>query len=430
MSVLVLMSIFFVLLFLGMPIGFVMAISAFSYFAVSGQEVFLFLLPEKIYTGINVFVLMALPFFMLAGEIMDKGGISDRLIKFSNILIGRIRGGLAQVNVLASVLFAGITGVALGDVVALGTVFVPSMEREGYDKPFAAAVTAASSILGPIIPPSIVIVLYGAVMQVSVGAMFVAAIIPGLLIGLSDMLIVKVRSDQRQYPKQEIQVTPKLFLKSLKDATLAILMPFIIIGGIVGGVFTPTEAAAAAVAYGLVVTIFIYRSLTVRDLLEALRKTVVGTAKLFFILAGASMLTWIFSFEGLPSIVEELFRSATDNKYVLLLLINLFFLFMGTWMDIGASILLFAPIMAPLAMNLGVSPIQFGIMIVINSCIGLVTPPVGVVLFAISDIAEMDSMKIGKELLPFIAINFLIIMMVAYVPALTLYLPRVFGFIQ
>ncbi len=430
MSIPVLMAVFFVFLFLGMPIGFVMAMTSFLYFAFSGNPVFFMAMPEKFYNGINVFVLMALPFFMLAGELMDKSGVSDRLIKFSNILIGRVRGGLAQVNVLASVLFAGITGVALGDVVALGTVFVPTMVKEGYDRKFSAAVTAASSILGPIIPPSLIIVLYGAVMQVSVGAMFVGAIIPGLMIGLSDMLIVQYLSVKRRYPKKEVRVTPAEFFASFKDALVAMVMPLVIIGGILGGVFTPTEAAAVAVVYGLFVGIFIFKTLTFTMIVQALRNTVINCSKLFFILGGATIITWIFGFENIPKMVETLFRSITTDKYVLLLLINLFFLFLGTWMDVGASILLFVPVMAPLATSLGVNPIQFGIMIVVNCCIGLVTPPVGVVLFAISDIAKIDIMEIGKELVPFILINILVVLLVAYVPELSLFLPRLFGFIN
>jgi tripartite ATP-independent transporter DctM subunit len=225
-------------------------------------------------------------------------------------------------------------------------------------------------------------------------------------------------------------VTLREFLFSFKDAVLAIIMPVIIIGGIVGGLFTPTEAAVVSVAYALLLGFVVYRSLTLKDLLDTLHTTVINASKLFFILAGVNIIAWVFSFERLPDFVEQMFTAATQNTYVLLLLINVFFIFMGTWMDVGASILLFAPVVGPLAIKLGVNPIQFGIMIVINSCIGLCTPPVGVVLFAISDMAKEDILKISKDLLPFLLINFIIILMVAYIPWLTLYLPRLFGFIQ
>jgi tripartite ATP-independent transporter DctM subunit len=388
------------------------------------------MMPEKIFQGINVFVLMAIPFFMLAGEVMNKTGVSDRLITFSNLVIGRVRGGLAQVNVLASILFAGITGVALGDIAALGSVFVPAMEKQGYDKPFSAAVTAASSLCGPIIPPSTIIVLYGAVMGVSVGAMFAGAIIPGILIGLSDMLIVKILAEKRQYPKIVVKVTPRSFFLSLKDAILALIMPVIIIGGILFGIFTPTEAAAVSVLYALIIGFFIFRTLKTQHLFEILATTVLSSAKLFFIIAGAAVVSWVFGIENIPVFAENAFLTVSQNEYILIFMINLFFLFMGTWMDPGASIILFAPVLAPMAMKLGINPIQFGIMIIINSNIGLCTPPVGNVLFAISDMSKLDIFKVGKELMPFLAINFAIILLVGYVPQLSLFLPKLLGFID
>jgi tripartite ATP-independent transporter DctM subunit len=230
MSIPVFMIIFFILLFLGLPVGFVMAVTSALYFLFSGNALFLLMLPERIFSGLDVFVLMSIPFFMLSGEIMNRAGMSDRLVDFANLVVGRIRGGLAQVNVLASILFAGITGVALGDVAALGKIFIPAMVKQGYSKSFAAAITAASSLVGPIIPPSTIIVLYGAVMGVSVGAMFAGAIIPGLLIGLSDMAVVQYLAHRRQYPKHVIEVTPRQFLISSRDAALAIIMPVIIVG--------------------------------------------------------------------------------------------------------------------------------------------------------------------------------------------------------
>ena len=430
MSIPVFILVFFVFLFLGLPIGLVMAISAFLYFVFSGNSLYFMMMPEKIFQGINVFVLMAIPFFMLAGEVMNRSGVSERLITFSNLVIGRVRGGLAQVNVLASILFAGITGVALGDIAALGSVFVPAMEKQGYDKPFSAAVTAASSLCGPIIPPSTIIVLYAAVMGVSVGAMFAGAIIPGILIGLSDMLIVKILAEKRQYPKIVVKVTPKSFFLSLKDATLALIMPVIIIGGILFGIFTPTEAAAVSVLYALVIGFFIFRTLKIPHLLDILTTTVLSSSKLFFIIAGAAVVSWVFGIENIPVFTENAFLAVSQNKYVLIFMINLFFLFMGTWMDPGASIILFAPVLAPMAMKLGVNPIQFGIMIIINSNIGLCTPPVGNVLFAISDMSKLDIFKVGKELMPFLTINFLIILLVGYVPQLSLFLPKLLGFID
>jgi tripartite ATP-independent transporter DctM subunit len=426
MSIPVFMIIFFILLFLGLPVGFVMAVTSALYFLFSGNALFLLMLPERIFSGLDVFVLMSIPFFMLSGEIMNRAGMSDRLVDFANLVVGRIRGGLAQVNVLASILFAGITGVALGDVAALGKIFIPAMVKQGYSKSFAAAITAASSLVGPIIPPSTIIVLYGAVMGVSVGAMFAGAIIPGLLIGLSDMAVVQYLAHRRQYPKHVIEVTPRQFLISSRDAALAIIMPVIIVGGILGGFFTPTEAAAVAVVYAL----FVFRSLKWGDFGEILGNAVLDSSRLFFIIAGAAIVGWVFAMENIPQLVEWAFTSVTENRYVLILLINLFFLVMGFWMDPGASIILFALVIAPLAYKVGLDPVQFGIMLIINSNIGLCTPPVGNVLFAIANISKLGIDVLGRELAPFLIINFLIILLVGYIPELSLWIPRELGLVK
>ncbi len=427
MTLALFLIVFLGFLFLGMPVGFSMLVSGFFYLLFSGDFMNLMMMPEKVFGGINVFVLTAIPFFMLAGDIMNRVGISDRLINFSNIVIGRVRGGLAQVNVLASILFAGITGVALGDIAALGTIFIPSMEKQGYDREFSAGITAASSLVGPIIPPSTVIVLYAAVMEVSVGGMFLGAIIPGLLIGIIDMLMVAIISKHRQYPKVVVKTTPKQFFFGLKDAFLALLMPVIIIGGLLSGVFTPTEAAAVSVMYSILVGFIIYRSLNIKDLLVSLKGAVRSSAKLYLIIAGASVITWVFGAEHVPTVAEHFFLSITSNKVVLILLVNVFFLFMGTWMDPGVSIILFAPILWPIAENLGLNAIQFGIMLIINTNIGLCTPPVGNVLFAITDMAKVDLFRVSKEILPFLLFNLIVVLGVGFIPDLTLWLPRLLG---
>jgi tripartite ATP-independent transporter DctM subunit len=361
---------------------------------------------------------------------MNRAGMSDRLVHFSNMVIGRIRGGLAQVNVLASILFSGITGVALGDVAALGKIFVPAMEKQGYSRAFAAAVTAASSLVGPIIPPSTIIVLYGAVMGVSVGAMFAAAIIPGLMIGLVDMIMVQYIAHRRQYPKQELSFTPLEFVIGLRDASLALIMPFIIVGGILGGIFTPTEAAAVAVVYALLVGLLVFRSLRLGDFGPILGSAAIDSSRLFFIIAGAAIVGWVFAMENIPAFVERTFTGITENEYLLVLMINLFFLGMGLWMDPGASIILFAPVMWPLARGVGLHPVQFGIMLIINSNIGICTPPVGNVLFAVSNIARVRLDELSRELAPFLVANFLIILLVGYVPFFTLWIPELLGFIR
>ena len=430
MSIQVFIIVFFVLLFSGMPVGFVMAISSTLYFMFSGNALYLLMVPERVFSGLNVFILMSIPFFMLAGEIMNRAGMSDRLVEFSNLIVGRIRGGLAQVNVLASLLFAGITGVALGDVAALGKIFIPQMERQGYSRAFAGAVTAASSLIGPIIPPSTIIVFYGAVMNVSVGAMFAAAIIPGVVIALMDMIVVAWIAKKRNYPKQVINVTPKQFVRSGGNALLAIIMPVIIVGGILGGVFTPTEAAAAAVCYALFVGLFVFRTLKLRHLGGILRTSVLDSARLFFIIAGATIISWIFAIENMPLMIQTLVTGITDNPAALIILINLFFIAMGVWMDPGVSILLFAPVMAPLAYHAGLHPVQFGIMMIINANIGLCTPPVGNVLFAVANISKVSIGALSREMAPFLVLNFVVIMMVGFWNDLSLALPRMFGLIH
>ncbi len=430
MSIQVFVILFFVLLLSGMPVGFVMAISSTLYFLFSGNSLYLLMVPERVFNGLNVFILMSIPFFMLAGEIMNRAGMSDRLVEFSNLIVGRIRGGLAQVNVLASLLFAGITGVALGDVAALGKIFIPQMERQGYTRAFAGAVTASASLIGPVIPPSTIIVFYGAVMSVSVGAMFAAAIVPGIVIAVMDMIVVAWLSKRRNYPKQVIHVTPKLFMRSGANALLAIIMPIIIVGGILGGVFTPTEAASAAVVYALFVGLFVFRTLKVGQLGGILRTAVTDSARLFFIIAGGTIISWIFAIENLPGLIQHLVIGVTDNRVALILIVNIFFLVMGFWMDTGVSILLFAPVLAPLAYHAGVHPIQFGIMMIINANIGLCTPPVGNVLFAVANISKVSIGALSREMTPFLILNFVVILMVGFWPDLSLAVPRMFGLIH
>ena len=421
---------FFLLLFLGMPIAFVMVVSSAAYFIFSGNLDFFLIIPERMFSGVNVFVLMALPFFMLSGEIMNRAGMSDRLVSFANVIIGRVRGGLAQVNVLTSILFAGITGIALGDVAALGKIFIPTMEKQGYTRSFAGAVTAASSIVGPIIPPSNLIILYCAIMEVSVGGMFIAAIIPGLLIGLADMGIVAYLARKHNFPVYKAPITPKIFVKSTANATLALLMPVLIIGGILGGLFTPTEAAATAVIYALIIGYVVYRNMNFQDLKEILKVSVHDSSRLFFILAGAAVVSWIFAMEDVNTIVESMFLGISQNKVLLILMINLLFLFLGLWLSPGANIVLFAPVLAPLAYKLGIHPYQFGIMVVINCNIGILTPPVGFVLFAVASITKTGIGQLTRDLLPFLLANFVIILLVAFIPELTLWIPEMAGFLE
>lgn len=422
--------VFLALLAVGLPIAFVMLLSSTAYFLFSGNDVFLRMLPEKMFAGIDVFVLMAIPFFLLVGEIMNRAKLTDRLFDFCNMFIGRVRGGLAQVNVVSSILFAGVTGIALGDVASQGKMFQHAMERQGYTAAFTAAVTAASSLVGAVIPPSTIIIVYCAVLNESVGAMFSAAVIPGLLLGLSQVGIVQYLAVTRNFPKVHVEVTATKFIRGFLDAFFAVIMPIIIIRGIVAGWFTPTEAAAICVVYSLFVGFVLLRTLKLADLPPIFTTASMDTARLFFIIAGASATSWVFAMEGLPELVKSLFADISHNQLVVVLAINLFFLFCGMWLDASISIILFAPVLEPLALSVGLHPVQFGIMVIVNCVLGLITPPVGNVLFVCANIARLSIGELGRALMPFIIGGFVILMMIGLWPAVTMALPRWFGLVQ
>ena len=328
MELIAFIIIFVVLLLIGMPIAFAMLLSSAVYFFAGGDMMFLWSFPERMFSRLDSFIFLALPFFMLAGEIMNRSEMSERLVEFATLIIGRFRGGLAQVNVLTSILFAGLTGIALGDVAALGKIFIPTMEKQGYTRSFAAAVTGASSIVGPIIPPSAIIVIYCAYMDVSVGGMFIAAIIPGLLIGISDMLIVSLLAKKRNFPVYKVPISIDVFLRSLTSASIALLMPVLIIGGILSGIFTPTEAAGASVVYALIVGLTITHKLNLASIKIAFGTASRDTARLFFIFAGASVVSWICAIENVDDILAGLLFAITSNKIMLILGLNLFYLFL------------------------------------------------------------------------------------------------------
>jgi len=421
---------FFILLLAGLPIAFCMGLCGVFYFLITDQLMFLTMIPHKIFTGLNVYVLMAVPFFMLAGEIMDKSLITDRLVRFSNLIVGRLEGGLAHVNVVSSMLFAGITGTAVGDVAALGTIFIPAMKKEGYDAPFSAAITASSALVGPIIPPSVIIIIYCAVAGVSVGGMFAAAIVPGLMIGISDMVIIHILSKRRNYPKRTFKVKTKEYLIGFRDASLAIIMPIIILGGILFGVFTPTEAAATAVGYACIISFFVYRSLKIAAVPPILYKASYNSAKLLLILGCVGIMSWVFGIENVPELLKELITKYVSNKYAILLILNIFLLIVGMWMTTGAAIMLFTPILSPLALSIGVHPFTWGTIMLLNLVIGLCTPPVGVVLFAAADVAEIPIEKIFRAILPMLIMDLFVLLLVNLIPKLTLFLPRIFGFVN
>ena len=416
------------LLFIGLPVAIALGLVSISWIMVAGSN--LQMVASRMYAGIDQFVLMAIPFFCLAGEIMNHSGITDRLIKFVNFIVGRFRGGLAQANIYTSLLFAGITGAAVADVSALGSVFIPAMEKQGYTRKFSAAVTAASSIVGPIIPPSIIIVIYGAVTGESIGAIFAAAIVPGAILGLAMSLYVALVAKSKNLPKVKERFTMRDLLVSFKDSVLALIMPFIIIGGILGGIFTPTEAAAVAVFYALVIGALVYRSIKMKTMYLCIINAMRVSAMLFFIIGLAAILGFIIARVHLPETIANFLIHLSDDPRIIFLVVIALLIFVGTWLETGTSCIILAPILAPAMKLVGVQPIHFATVMIVALNIGLITPPLGVALFAAVSVGDIPYESVLEEIWPFLAVDFVVLILIAYVPALSLYFPNMLGMIH
>jgi tripartite ATP-independent transporter DctM subunit len=406
---------------MGMPIAFTIGFPSILYIMVKNPE-WLTIVPSRIFAGMNVFVFLAIPFFVMAGEIMSESKITERIINFTDSLVGHVRGGLAQVNVISSMFFAGISGAALSDVAALGSVFIPAMEQNGYERKFAAAITATSSIQGPIIPPSIIIVIYAAIL-------FAAGIIPGVLIGLTDCLIVMVKAKRRGYPKRGTKFSLKEVGVSFIRGVPALILPGIIFGGIVGGVFTPTEAGAVAVIYGLMLGFFFLKTLKPEAMVRVLRETMMKTGTLFIIVAFAKIFSWVLAMENVPQIIGDHIFGWTNNVYLILFIMNVIFLFVGTWLETGAAIILLGPVFGPALVNLGIHPVHLGMVMIVNLVIGLITPPFGVCLFAVSSLSGCSVEEIAKEAFPYIMLDIGVLFLITYFPAVVLFFPKMFGLV-
>ena len=415
------------LMFIGLPVAVAIGATASIWIIASGFP--LTIIPDKFFAGMDSFVLMAIPFFMVAGEAMNQAGITEKLVNFANILVGRFRGGLAYVNIVASMIFAGITGAAVADVSALGTIFIPSMEKEGYTRKYAAAVVAGSSIMGPIIPPSIVMVVYGAMTNTSVAAMFAGAIIPGVLIGLAQMGVVFVQARRRNFPQRHIEFTPKKFILSFRAAFLALIMPLIILSGILFGLTTPTEAAAIAALYAMVLGVFVYRMLTVKKFLHIFKGATYQYASLLVIMGSASILGWVLSRNQAHTVLLKMIFGVTENPIGILMIVLAFLLFVGTWLETNATIVLLAPTLAAAMQLIGYNPVHFGIVMTVTANIGLLTPPLGVCLFAASATGRLSVEDVVSEIWPFIGAAVVVLLIIALVPEISLFLPRLLGLI-
>ncbi len=484
------LPLFLLFLLIGLPVFFGLLAAPGLLLWMNGQEKDITLLYRNVYNGMDSFPLMAIPFFMLAGELMNKGGITIRLVQFSQALMGHLRGGLAQVNVLSSILFAGLSGSAVADTSALGSMLVPAMEKEGYTRRYAAAITAASSVIGPIIPPSGIMIIYAYVMGESVAALFLAGIVPGILVGVGLMVMIRVTADKYDLPAAkkvefdgvELGALEKwvsfalvrlniglliwvmlplgddvsslmlwiTFLGSVavahglmlalrtqvssefrtvcKRAIVPLQTPILILGGILGGVFTPTEAAAVAVAYALFVAFFVLRTMKVSDLPDILSRAGLTSAVVLLLVGAALAFKTVVSLSYAPQILAEFILTLSDNPLILLFLINILLFIVGMFLDAGPAIIILGPILGPIFVDLGVDPIHFAIIMSVNLTVGLATPPMGLVLFVAAAVSREKVETIAKAILPFLAVEVAVIFLITYVPAISMTIPRLTGF--
>ena len=378
---------------------------------------------QRMYVGMDSFTLIAVPLFMLCGRFMAIGGITKDLIDLSNALVGRFKGGLAYVNIVASMFFAGITGSAAADTASVGGILIPAMIEKGYDKDVTVAVTATSSTIGVMIPPSIPMVVYGVAASASIGKLFMGGIIPGILVGGALLLVSWFFAKKRNYPA-EAAMTKKETFHAIFKGIPALLTVLIILGGITSGLFTPTEAAGVASLYTFLLGKFMYHELKLRDIPGIMLEVAVTTGQVVLMIATASALGWVFAQQDVPAIISSAVLGLTTNKYVLLLLINLLLLFVGTWMDLSPAVMIFCPILLPIVTALGMDPVHFGVIMVVNLAIGLFTPPVGVCLFLACGIAKISITDTIKAFIPYFLSMLVVLLLITYCEPLVMFLPN------
>lgn len=422
------------ILMVGLAVFFLLNLPiAFSLGAASSLALFiqgsvpLTIIPQRMFAAVDSFPLMAIPFFVLAGNLMGEGGISRRLVNFAAAIMGRVTGGLAIVTVATCMFFAAISGSSAATAAAIGSILIPAMVERKYKINFAAATVAASGELGVIIPPSIPMVLFGVMASQSIGTLFIAGFLPGILIGVSLMLTAYFVSKKEGFVGIE-KSSFKQVVYTFKDAILALLMPLIILGGIYGGVFTPTEAAVVAVFYGLIVGIFVYHELKLKDLKKIFAESTITTATIMIIIANASTFGWIMTREQVPQKIAEAFMSMSGgSSFIFLLLVNILLLIIGTMFETSAALIILTPLLYPIAVKLGVNPIHFGMIMIVNLAVGMVTPPLGINLFVSCNIAKLKIEDLAKYLVPYLIVLIADIFIITYIPQITLWLPTVLG---
>jgi len=427
-TLIVLLAAFLGLMLIGLPVAWAMMASVLVWVVYGDQWRFLPIAAERIYQGMDSFVLMSIPLFILAGELINAGRITDRLIHFANVLFGWMRGGLAQVNIGASILFSGITGVALGDIAALGRVFIPAMVKQGYTSAYAAAVTASSSIIGPMVPPSLVAVIYGSMTGLSIGALMAATLIPGLVIGLVQMGLVAAQARVHGYPRIEMDRSVPVVVRATGAALVPLMIPVIILAGLLGGLMTPTEAGGVAAAYALLVSLVLYRSITMRELGSVFSRSALFSGQLLVIVGCGAAFSWVMGMENVPRMVAAQIAGWEMGYIGTLLVFNAILLILGMFIDPTTVIILFGPLLSAAAVHAGIDPLHFGVVAILNLNIGLLTPPLGVCLFAAERIAGCGLVPLIRATLPFLAVNLLALLLIVVFPGISLWLPRYLGF--
>lgn len=427
-----LIALAFILIIVGVPIYVSLlltgVLSLVALAASTGTPVATIAVSQAIFNGMGNLPLLAIPFFMLAGEIMNRGGITEKLIKFAMLLIGRLPGSLAHAGIVSSMFFGGITGSAQASASCMGGILIPAMEKEGYPVQEAAGVISAASVCGPIIPPSIIMVVYATAVGASVGSMFIGGVIPGIMAGLILMVIVLLRNRVCHFPRRTEKLTAAEIKKTLIDGIIPLGMPVIVVGGIMGGICTATEAGAIAVVYSLIVSLFITRTLKLREMGSILLSAANSAAPLLLIIACAKVFSYGLTALQMPVLVNDLILSITDNKWVFLLLVNILLLIMGMFMDGGAAVIILAPILAPVAASMGISLVHFGIVMCLNLTIGCITPPLGYCLFITGKIGNIAIEDAVRGTMPYLIGEIAVLLLITYIPVLVTFMPSVLGY--
>ncbi len=424
MTMYIVLILWLILIFIGCPLYLSLGAVSLLYAVLSGSN--LIVIPQKISMAANSFPLLAAPFFILMGNIMNFSGVTNRIFKFADVLVGWMRGGLGHANIIASVIFAGMSGAAVADAGGLGTIEIEAMRKAGYDDDFSCAITAASATIGPIIPPSLPMIIYGAQSETSIGKLFIAGVIPGILMAIALGIMVEAKARKNNYPYQKWQGFKVLF-KAFIEAFWALMAPVILLLGIMLGIFTPTEAATVSAFYALILGLFVYKEFKLKELPKLMLMAVSTNGVVLALVMTAMAFGYSLTIAQIPQMAGSSLLVLTSNPYIILLLINIFLLFIGLFMEATAAMLILIPIFMPVVNQMGIDPVQFGVIMVLNLMIGTITPPVGVVLSVTGNVANVSFDRVAKATAPFLIPLIIVLLLVTYVPHITLFLPNLFN---